>query len=145
MAFKRKQVDPKKLHAAIQYKWKGQVLEEGVVPLSKMTLRTLSDLFVGSRGVQQLQVMLAIIDYRNVHNPYPPTWEFLQFISGLDVETVRARVQELEDLGYVGAHPIRDRVDFEIEGFLEAVKKKTAEADKKSAAEQGQPTEVSSL
>lgn len=73
--------------------------------------------------------MLAVIDYRNPVNPWPPTWEFLEFISGLNVETCKARVRELEDLGYLNSHEQHERVDFEIEGFLKAVVKATEAAD----------------
>ena len=119
--FYRQQVHVGRLPQPIRFKWGDALLCEGITAIPKQFLRTLSRVFNGERGVQQLQVALTLVDYlRPGMNPYPSI-KFLAYMSGLEEAEFIGDLEALRERGLIAFERQGERVGFDVEGLKAAI------------------------
>lgn len=127
MQVKPKKIETKQLPKVVLEKWRETILDEGYVPFPKRLIRSLSKVFVGPHGLDDLAVVLAIVDYRRPNLVRPPSVEYLSCISGLTIEKFKERIIDLQRRGYVVASGSDDAVRIEIDGVLSAIVKESSD------------------
>jgi len=117
---------------AITAKWSVPLLDEGFIPFPKRLLRCLSNVF---SDVNELQAVLAIVDYRRKDPIRPPSYDFLAFTAGISVPELKDRVERLREKGYVTVTGIDDAITIDINPLLARIEELTGEAPKPVATE----------
>ncbi len=84
-------------------KWESKTLDEGFIPFPKRLLRCQHLIFSGEKGVEELAVVLAIVDFKRPNLLRQPSLSYLAFLSGLSVEVFKERLQELIERGLVSS------------------------------------------
>lgn len=133
--FVRKKIDPEKLKPEVTAKWSKTVLDEGFVPFPKRLLRSMHKLFSGPKGVQELAVLLAIVDYRRKNLSRSPSIEYLAFTAGLTRKRFREILEKLEEKGWVQVEnrPREGAIDITIDGFEEEIEDLTRREEAQNA------------
>ena len=124
---------------AVASKWSQHVLCEGYVPMPKMFMRTLSQV-IGD--IRDLQVILAIVDFKRPNLTRQPSMDFLAFTSGLDVDTFRTRMKEMNSRGWILTSGNEEELNVNIDPLLakieEAARKQDAQATQTQQTQQTQ-------
>lgn len=94
-----------------------RVLREGFVPFPKTFLRTLPQLFPNTGAAIELAVILAIVDFRRLHQSLHPSVDYLAFMAGLSREQFTQTLSKLTEKGWVHVQEIGDRIDINIDGL----------------------------
>ena len=124
---------------AVAAKWSQSVLCEGYVPMPKKFTRTLSQV-IGD--IRDLQVILAIVDFKRPNLTRQPSIDFLAFTSGLDVDTFRTRLREMNSRGWILTSGNEEELNVNIDPLLakieEAARKQDAQATQTQQTQQTQ-------
>lgn len=97
--FRRKKIE--NVPQMVQHKWSAKVTDEGFVPFPKRLLRCLSKALGDDATFDHLRVILSIADYNRPNLLHPPSMGYLAFNAGLEKETFRSRLKELQRRGLV--------------------------------------------
>lgn len=92
-------------------------------------------LFSGPKGVQELAVLLAIVDYRRKNLSRSPSIEYLAFTAGLTRKRFREILEKLEEKGWVQVEnrPREGAIDITIDGFEEEIEDLTRREEAQNA------------
>ena len=97
--------------------------------MPKKFTRTLSQV-IGD--IRDLQVILAIVDFKRPNLTRQPSIDFLAFTSGLDVDTFRTRLREMNSRGWILTSGNEEELNVNIDPLLakieEAARKQDAQA-----------------
>ena len=134
--FPRKKIDVShdRLRVAV-HKWSKEILNEGYVPFPKRLVRCLTKIFTGDQPLIELAVILAIVDYRRPDLRNPPSFQFLAFSAGIDVEQFRQCVSNLKERGLLNWEGAEDFARFKIDGLLRHIEELTRDDDPHSTWE----------
>jgi hypothetical protein len=130
MEFARRKIDVSRLPAAVRSKWPDDVLDEGFTPLPKRLLRTLSKIFPPAESIEELQVILAFVDYLRPELSRGPSLDFLAFTAGLEMERFLKVLHVLEERGWVkvtGSSQAIDLSQESLDGFMCKIAEKSEE------------------
>lgn len=125
--FQRQRITPSRIPQPILYKWSEQVLDEGFVPFPKRLVRCLGKIFRGDEGIQDLQVVLAIVDYRRPNLTRQPSLDYLAFLADMAPAEFRQRLDALQARGLLTVGGDEDELEIEISGLLGEIEKSTAQ------------------
>ena len=124
MKFTRPRLQNSKLPEAAKYKWAVNVLSEGFVPFPKKLLRTMTALFQGDVGVEELNVILAIVDFKRPGNKSDLSVEYLAFLAGLNPSRVPSILDRLVQRGLITVEQDAiGRLNIDYPGLISAIEK----------------------
>ncbi len=118
------------VNSSLATKWSYTVLEEGYVPMPKMFIRTLSTIL---GDVRDLQVILAIVDYKRPNLTRKPSLEYLSFLAGLDVDLFRRRIEEMRLKNWLLVSGSDSEMEISLDPLLKLIEEKAAAQDKEYA------------
>lgn len=125
--FHRQHIDTSKIPQPLRYKWSELILDEGFVPFPKRLVRCLGEIFRGDEGIQDLQVVLAIVDYRRPNLTRQPSLDYLAFLADITPAAFRQRLDSLQARGLLTVDGEEDELKIEISGLLGKIEKLTAQ------------------
>ncbi len=125
--FQRQRIPPSRVPQPVLYKWSELVLDEGFVPFPKRLVRCLGEIFRGDEGIQDLQVVLAIVDYRRPNLTRQPSLDYLAFLADMTPAAFRQRLDSLRARGLLTVDGEEDELNIEISGLLGEIEKLTAQ------------------
>lgn len=112
----------------LRAKWSAEVYDEGFIPFPKRLIRCLGTIFQGEYAVQDLQSVLAIIDYARPNLTRHPSYQFLAFTAGLEVATLKKRVLAMEARGLLKVVGPDEAVAIDATGLMKKIEEATAES-----------------
>jgi len=112
-------------------KWSYAVLSEGYIPMPKMFVRTLSRI-VGD--IRDLQVVLAIVDFKRPNLTRQPSLKFLAFIAGLPEEVFETRLRQMNEKGWVLIGGNKDQMNVNLDPLLKLVEDEAKKQDAEIAS-----------
>ncbi len=130
MDFLRRKIDVSRLPTAVRSKWSDELLDEGFTPVPKRLLRTLSKVFRPAESIEELQVILAFVDYLRPDLSRGPSLDFLAFTAGLEMERFMKVLHVLEERGWVKVTGSPQAIDLSLEsldGFMREIVEKSEE------------------
>jgi hypothetical protein len=119
--FERRKIDPARIPSVIAAKWSATVIDEGFIPFPKRLLRSLSAVFPAGAKWEELQVILALVDYLRPGLTRGPSLDFLAFTAGLEKETFRTVLNTLRARGWLKIEGPDEALHLDLEslrGFL---------------------------
>lgn len=117
-----KKVETASLPDAVKAKWgEHRILDEGYLPLPKRLLRCLGGLFKGPSGIEELQTVLAIIDYRRPNLSRPPSIQYLAAVAGLPVEEFRRNTEAMASKDWLKISGSDEAYDIVLDGFFQEI------------------------
>ena len=114
-----------KLPDAVVYKWSRHVLTEGFVPFPKKLLRCIDRILVGGDPIAELQVILAVVDFKRPNASRLPSMTYLSFLAGMEEAKFQKVLGELQDRHLVHIEINQQQVDVSLNGLLAAIEKET--------------------
>jgi hypothetical protein len=128
--FERRKIDPARIPEVIAAKWSDVVIDEGFTPFPKRLLRTLSKVFPDGAHWEELQVILALVDYLRPGLTRGPSLDFLAFTAGLERERFKSVLQTLKRRGWVKLEGPEEALHLSLdslEGFLKRIEEESEE------------------
>lgn len=123
--FVRRKVLP--IKPELSAKWPGQVLDEGFTPFPKRLLRCLDKVFVGPKAIDHLRVVLAVVDYARRDMTRLPSYEFLAFNAGMQIDEFRKCINEIRSMNWISLSGTEDATRIGIEGLARRIEELTPE------------------
>jgi hypothetical protein len=128
--FERRKIDPARIPPVIAAKWSETVVDEGYTPFPKRLLRTLSKVFPPGAKWEELQVILALVDYLRPGLTRGPSLDFLAFTAGLEREKFRLVLKTLVKRGWIKLEGPEEALHLDLEsikGFLVRIEEESQE------------------
>lgn len=117
--FERRKVEVPDL---IRHKWSAAVASEGYTPFPKRLLRCLSGVF---QDVRDLQVVMAIVDYRRPNLSRPPSVDYLAFNAGMPVDKFKERLNAMKERGWLLVGGVDEAIQISLDGLLAEIERQT--------------------